>query len=450
MANVQLKRFLFLVAFLGCSVLASAKVDTTFLSVKDFGARGDGGTDDQPALLQCLKTAANHPGVVVVKVPYGTYLIQETLKVVIGKCDSLIIRGYGQGVRLPLIKTDKFITALDISCPLSAPKGKVSITGLAFKGNNPPYSPSHPYFDKGAFTVGIRIMNMTTAYISHNQVSDFYGEGIYLGYSDAGTAAPRHRFDHVVVSDNDVSNCWGLHATKSASGAHDDYGDGVYLSNVSSGEIYNNKIINNLQQTKQVGRAGLVLEYNVEDCLVKGNYISGYDRDIHLEADVGGHTIENNILEGSDFGILVFDNPAFRSKPIAIIGNKISNKGFPLKNDYTLIRNSQERCLISFYAAGNCRKGSKIINNDFEIDPGFTYKYSYIARFIASGLTVKGNTFSSHLAAGVRKTVFFNAPMDSIVANIFQNVDLHFATKYQKGTVEGNKLVGRVTTNLKM
>lgn len=424
--------------------------DTTFYSVKDFGAKGDGHTDDQQPILHCLKTAAAHPGIVVVRVPYGTYLIDQSLKVLVTGCDRLVIRGYSKAGKLPLLKTAAFITLLDISSPLSAPKGKVSVEGLALQGNNLPFSSTHPYFDKSGFTVGLRILNMAEASVLHNQISNFYGDGIYVGYSDAGAGKPSHRFDHVNIIDNEVINCWGLHSTKSPAGVFDNYGDGIYTSNLASGNISKNKIINHLNITKQVGRAGLVLEYNDEDCVVNGNYIFGYDRDIHLEADVGGHLIENNTLEGTDFGILIFNNPAYRSKPIKIIGNIISNKGFPAGNHFTLIRNSQERCLLSFYAKGTCRQGSEIMDNHFVIYPGNAYKFSYIARFIADGLRIKGNTFSSELPSGVRKTVFLNAVIDTLVNNTFDNVDLQVATHYQGRLVGGNKVDGKVNSAIKI
>lgn len=429
---------------------AAAKPDTTFYSVKNYGAKGNGKTDDQQAILSCLKAAAAHPGIIVVRVPYGTYLVQGSLKFVITDCDSLVIRGESIHGKRPLMKTTAFITLLDISSPLSTPKGKVSVEGLALRGNNPPFSSTHPYFDKGAFTVGVRILNMREASVLHNQISNFYGDGIYVGYANASDAKPSHRFDHVEINHNEVIDCWGLHPTKSPAGVFDNYGDGIYTSNLASGSICNNKIINDLNTTKQVGRAGLVLEFNDEDCLVKGNYIFGYDRDMHLEADVGGHLIENNTLEGTDFGILIFNSPAYRSKPIKIISNTISNKGFPSDNHFTLIRNSQERCLLSFYAKGNCRQGSRVMGNHFVIYPGNGYKFSYIARFIADGLTIKGNTFTSELPSGVRKTVFLNAVIDTLVNNTFDNVDLQVATHYQRGVVGGNKVAGKVNSTIKI
>jgi len=430
---------------MGCiSSFAEARPDTTFYSVKDYGAKGDGRTDDQQPILNCLKAAAAHPGIVVVRIPYGTYLVQGSLKIVVTGCDSLVIRGYPRGGKLPLLKTTSFITLLDISSPSLAPNKKISVENLALKGNNPPFSSAHPYFDKGAFTAGLRISNMKMASVQGNQISDFYGEGIFIGY--AGVGGLSHRFDHIEVANNEVLDCWGLHPTKSPTGGFDDYGDGIYIGNVATGNILNNKIINNLSVTKQIGRAGLVLEYNDEDCLVSSNYISGYDRDIHLEGDVGGHIIAHNTLEGTDFGILVFDTPTDRSKPIKIIDNTITNKGFPRANHYMLIRNSQERCLLSFYAKGECRDGSEIIDNHFVIYPQYAYKFSYIARFIANGLAIKGNTFICKLSPGIRKTVFFNAVIDTLSGNTFDNVDLQVAKNYRGKVIQGNKVTGKVNT----
>ena len=443
-----MKQIAQIVFLLVCSIRAFSNpvADTVFYSIKDYGAKGDGRTDDQQSILKCLNAAATHPGIVVVKIPYGVYLVQESLKVTITAPQRLIIRGYLNSGKRPLIKTTRFITLLDISSPLSAPNGKVTIEELSLQGDNIPFSSTHPYFDKGSFTSGIRISNMTEASILHNQISNFYGEGIYVGYTNAGTSTPVHRFSHIEIDYNEVINCWGLRPTKSSSGAFDDYGDGIYTSNVANGNILNNKIINNLSVTRQIGRAGLVLEYNDEDIAVKNNYIFGYDRDIHLEADVGGHDIENNTLEGTDFGILIFDNPAYRSKAIKIIGNRISNKGFPAGNQYALVRDSQERCLLSFYAKGTCRSGSEIKNNRFVIYPGYSYKFSYITRFIANGLVISGNKFMSQLAPRIRKTVFFNAIIDTLTDNTFDNVDLQVARNYHGKVIQDNKMTGKVNS----
>ena len=143
----------------------------------------------------------------MVKIPYATYVVQESLKVSLTTPQRLIIRGYFSNGKQPLIKTSAFITLLDISSPLSSPNGRVTVEGLALQGNNMPFSSQHPYFDKGSFVSGIRISNMAEAAVLDNQISNFYGEGLYVGYTNAGTSKPPHRFSHIEIDYNDVIHC---------------------------------------------------------------------------------------------------------------------------------------------------------------------------------------------------------------------------------------------------
>jgi len=424
--------------------LESDRNDTTFISVSSFGSKGNGKADDAAALLKCLDWATQNKGIVVVRIPYGIYLISRSLKFNINDCRQLIIRGQARNGNKPLIISNNFITIFDVYSYYWAPKGSLTISGLAIQGDNVPFSPAHPYFNKPSFCSGIRILNLKYATILNNEIRNIYGNGISIGYSNINLKNLNNRYDRVTIGNNSIVNCWGLHPEK------DDYGDGIYTNSMKNALIYNNRIINNLKKTKQFGRAGLVLEYNDENCIVSNNYIFGYDRGIHIESDIGGHIIRNNILEGSDFGILIYDVPAVMNKPIQIISNKISNRGLPFHNGFRRIRNSEERCLLSFFAKEGCRKGSEIIFNQFEIDSGYDYKYSSVARFLASGIIVKDNAFISHLPLPIRKTVNIYLPVDSLVGNTFNNVNVSCTNPEQQHAVRNNKVINEVKTNLKL
>jgi len=420
---------------------ATERADTTVLSVKDFGASGTGTKDDAPALIKCLTTATQHAGPVVVKIPYGVYKISRSLKVDMNKCNSLTIIGIPQDHKLPEIKTDQFINLLEVYSHDWAPKGKVTIRNLSLVGNNPPYSANHPYYDKPAFRTGISVLNLKQADISDNYVSNVYGNGIGVTYSSGLFKNLKNRYTRVVIKNNHVLNCWGLHPTKVANKSHDDYGDGIYTNCVKNGIIAGNQVINDLNVTKQFGRGGITLEYNDEDCQVLNNHVSGYDRNIHLEQDIGGHLIKGNTLEGSDFGILVYDVPKAQNKPIRIVDNTITNKGLSLNSKVKRVRNSEERCLLSFYAKGNIRKGSKIAGNHFIIDSRYAYPYSSITRFNAQGLIIKNNTFSSNMPPNKMKSVSFLVPVDTLSNNQFRDVHLKLFQGGKGQMISNNKTV---------
>lgn len=449
--DITMKFYFVLASFLILSINVIAeplvgKEDTSFLSASLFGAKGNGKSDDTGPLLLCFDSATRQKGIVVVTIPYGIYKISKTLICNIGHCSQLIIRGLSRNGKKPLIESDKFITILEIYSYYWSPKGKVTISGLSIKGNNLPFSSTHPYYDKPAFCSGIHLLNLKDVKVVNNEVNNIYGNGIFINYSNLNLNDLNNRFDLVIVAENEVLNCWGLHPTQSKNGTFDDYGDGIYINSAKKGQIYNNEIINNIRETRQFGRAGLVLETNDEDCQVRNNYIEGYDRNIHLEGDIGGHIIANNTLEDSDFGILIYDVPTIKIKPIKIISNKISNKGLFSSYPVVRIRNSDERCLLSFYAKDGCRNGSEILDNQFEIDSSYAYKFSAVTRFLATGLIIKGNDFISDTRE--RKSVNFYLPVDSIVANRFKNVDVHFAKQWSGQVINSNKLLGLVRTNI--
>lgn len=52
------------------------------IDVKDYGAKGDGVTDDAPALNSILATAANLSSIVYF--PFGVYIIKDTLRIPLG------------------------------------------------------------------------------------------------------------------------------------------------------------------------------------------------------------------------------------------------------------------------------------------------------------------------------------------------------------------------------
>lgn len=432
--------------------MAQTKADTSHFNVSKYGTKADGSTNDLPALLKCFTEATKQKGTVVVEIPYGRYNIDQELKINTANCDLLIIKGIPSNGKLPEISSKKFTSILQVFSYYWAPKGAVEISNIAVRGNNVPYSASHPYYDKPASCNGISIINLKKVNIHDNTVKDIYGNGILVAYSNISKDL-NNRYDYVEIADNNVSNCWGLHPTKSSTGTVDDYGDGIYTNSIKKGRIINNKVVNDITQTKQFGRVGIDLEFYDEDCEVSKNYIFGYDRNIHLEGDIGGHMIHDNKLEGSDFGILVYSSPSLRNKPVTITSNYISNKGLPRNNKLTRVRNSEERCLLSFYATGGCRAGSKIDSNEFMIDPNSDYKFTSIVRFLEKNLKVEGNNFSSQLPVSVRKSINFFYPVESIQNNTFNNVDLNFKSpgnQVVNNQNKGNKTLNKVNSNIKV
>lgn len=388
--------------------------------VTEYGATGNGQTDDTDAIQACFKEALSGGGGTVI-FPPGNYRISREISVNMSEIPLLEIEGMNKGDKRPVIFSDAFINIFHVLNYHWAPGGELRISNLELRGNNVPYSPSHPYYNKWSFRSGILVYNLDKVSIKDNLIRDFYGMGIQVAYTNPSTD-PENRYDSVVISHNQILNCWGLQPDKNKNGIFDNYGDGIYLNSVKSALIAKNNIKNDLNETRQFGRGGIVIEYNAEDCTVSDNYIFGYDRNIHLEADLGGHVIVGNVLEGSDFGVLIYAFPRYRNKPVTITDNRISNKGLPRGLTLTRIRDSQERCLLSFYARDGCREGSAIIGNSFTIDPRFGYKYDSMIWLRERSLALKGNKFQVSGKRNEKKyRVRIPHPVTGMESNVIQS-----------------------------
>jgi hypothetical protein len=155
------------------------------ISVKDFGAAGDGLTDDTPAFQKAL---AAHDSVYV---PAGTYLITGT--VAVGERQSLI--GAGQKAVIKC-QSDSFVA-------LELPHGYARIAGLRIEDG----------------LAGILLRGRTGPCVQ-NSVSDvtIWGAvtGVKLdGYDDGNKPCYWNNFDRVLVAQPSLH---GFHLTKSGAG----------------------------------------------------------------------------------------------------------------------------------------------------------------------------------------------------------------------------------------
>ncbi|MBK8684118.1 MAG: hypothetical protein IPN26_03560 [Bacteroidetes bacterium] len=102
-----------------------------------------------------------------------------------------------------------------------------------------------------------------------------------------------------------VLNTWGLRYKKD-NNDFDNSGDAILTEGIRNGVSYFNYIKNDLATTHQYGRLGLgtCCEHN-KDCSAEFNYVSGYDRGIHIENGRGGFQVRYNRITGSETGIVM-------------------------------------------------------------------------------------------------------------------------------------------------
>ena len=385
---------------------AQNKAVKTF-NVRDYGAVGNGITDDYAAIQKCFDDAIKINDAKVL-FPGGKYSISKGLVAQYINNNLEISGSISKGI-LPVIICKNPVSALSIRGYFD-PKalGTVKINNLKIQGGfaKYPYSKLNAFINKKQWFTGLSITDKREITINNVVVSDFYGEGIYISSTQQTNIPLTARAQHVTITNSKVLNCWGFNP------AADDYGDGIYLSNVAAAVIRNNTVKNDFNTTKQLGRCGIVLEFMSEDCIVQKNQIFGYDRGLHLEADYGGHVIDGNSISGSDMGIVLYNTAiAGHNKPVKIINNTVSNTGFPkgtaLKRtrDITAI---SDRSLMNFVALDNCRSGSLIQNNSFIISGDYDYFSNTIVNIKAEQLLIKNNRYSVLKANRLKYPILYN------------------------------------------
>lgn len=357
------------------------------LNVKNFGAKGNGVSDDTEAILNCLKEAVNQKTSTII-IPYGTYKISKSLDVYYTD-NSLTIKGISEKGKKPVIFSTSNLTILSLRgyAFKDNSQGSATIENIKLVGSNVPYSLRHPLINKSKFYYGIYIADKNKAVINNVEVENIYGEGIGIISTDIEMAG-EGRFAFVSVKNSKILNCWGYHPAK------DDYGDGIYITNTQRGEVINNVISNQINITKQFGRGGIVLEWLADNILVEKNVVSGYDRGLHIEGTGGGQQIINNVFTGSDLGIVLYEYPipGHKNRPIIIRGNTVNNDGFMKNTKVDRVR--KPRSMLNFLATDNSRVGSIIENNVFHVNENYQFEGNTIANILSDNLTFRNNVFS--------------------------------------------------------
>jgi hypothetical protein len=215
----------------------------------------------------------------------------------------------------------------------------INIMGLHFVGIDKPTNSaiytttSVQHNDAFNSANGILVEDFKQVYIDNVVMENIYGTGIKVNNRF-------HRYQNIVnevkVNNNIVKNVWAL-KYKFVNGTYDDRGDGIIFAGIYKGESKYNYIVNDVTVTKQYGRVGLASSCEWDkNITVQYNYLKGYDRNLHLENDHGGHTITNNRLVGTETGIVIdasIDNdmktPCPDKNPNLIYNNYISNEEIP-------------------------------------------------------------------------------------------------------------------------
>jgi len=363
------------------SSIASCLATNMTISVKSYGAKGDGITDDTVAIQNALNAAT--PGSIVL-LPSGQYIVSNVLTM--GNPDVVLV---GNGATL--VATNPAYQALDIT------GSHCAVVGVVFQGvgttrlTTPASSKiigQGNYLQligntiNGGASAGIFIYVSQNYLIWGNSVSNTLADGIHNtnGSSENGSAngiiennTVTHSGDDLisVVSYNypsilPVSNV--LIANNIVSG--NNYGRGITVVG-GQGITFANNTISNVNQGAGIYVSQEEAEWNSVDSqniLVEGNTISNIEippyvntPDQHAAINIGGNTmppqnvlVENNTVTNTGYGGIRIYEMACNE---GIVNNQLSQiAGTPLQvtpSDCTASQNMCSGNTLSGYALTN-------------------------------------------------------------------------------------------------
>lgn len=306
------------------------------VSVKDFGATGDGVTDDTAAIQAAIDASAGG-----VFIPAGTYLISSyiTLK------SNLRLKGEG-AVSTTLKCSGGITTAALVGLSGSAVTDCV-IEGIAIDGNSSVTSGS---------LRGIQITNGTRNIITDCKVEDIRDNGINI----AGD------------TDSVIRNTY-INSTGNGGGS----GHGINVTPTSNGtSIVNNRIYD-------TGSFGIRLE-GASECLIESNYIVGKTNGAVAFADREG--LEPIGITSTCTGVRIIDNHCELG----------GDNGISVSGGQAVVANNYVKSAwlhgIALYGPSPVCTGNTCVNNNQSVSVVGTKAGIYIDESTGGTAVVTGNT----------------------------------------------------------
>lgn len=288
------------------------------VSVKDYGARGDGTTDDTSALQDAI-TAAGNAGMPLWFADYATYLISAQLDLP----DGLRLRGNGATIKA---KANALITGAVLR---GSGKSSLAIEGLTIDCNG----------DNLGADYGLWITGGTGHTVENNKVWNSRQAGIAI-----------EEVTNFSVSSNQVTNC-GRATGVLGGGATNNHGIMLFTTSsapLSKGTVFGNLVsaawrkgITTYSQTTGVVSAISITTNVVTDCGLGGIYVaSGPGGSQQVDVTVAGNTTQrnyanieyDNVTSGAISGNVSSDATAtgiliVGCSEISVTGNKDENAG---------------------------------------------------------------------------------------------------------------------------
>jgi hypothetical protein len=296
------------------------------VNVKDFGAVGDGSTDDSAA-VQAAAVAAEGK-VLWFPNSSGAYMVNG-----IAISANTIVAGYGT------LKSPALL-ALDDSPILELSGNNVEITGLTFDGNKSAHAADgfSDSYNTGsnstgrAYRAAIRAAELVDINVHHCHFKDTYGAGLAtldcarvtfsnnttkdLNFEAAFIYKDNGTVTDILISDNRIDTCESGHASVNANGILVGGADGILRVAVTGNVIYNTE----RNFIKFEGGTGVVCTGNTGHTSSIGTY-PGISTQHY---DVDGMTISGNTIVNAGIGITIAGASGKNVKAVNVSGNVVS------------------------------------------------------------------------------------------------------------------------------
>ena len=357
------------------------------------GVKGDGATDDSPA-LNTLVTAVHDAGGGTIYLPKGVYMLDSPILWL----SNVSLRGEGMG-----------ITVLKTRQAAGVGEGFAAIRGLTFAEDAPCVNCS---FEQ--FTIDGSEMNITN-YTSWPKGINihFMDKSVFRDIEIRNTCATGLGVDHLRNSVVDHVVCINCGRSWSGNGVEQNVGGaGIGIgTNRMNGEslIIQNCIVDGC------GNYGIFLEkqgYNypseVEGHVIANNVVrNGRNHGIVVKGDANVVVADNVIFGNTNDGLAVLENNEFVTEHIVFSGNLVRGNG----NGFRLESDGVCRDITLFGNVFNGNTNGIVLNTD-------TTELSLIGNTVkgsATAVTIQG----AHADAVVRNNVIYKNTVSEVISGSF-------------------------------
>lgn len=428
------------------------------VSVKDFGAVGDGVADDSAALQAAALHVSTNGGALYL--PAGTYFITDHFAIT-----GSNVRVYGDGMGASVIKVGAWVDGILIAkdganypSGITGALNNVTIEHLTIDGNRAGY-PNGP---NDTYGNGVNFVAVDNVTVQNVEVKDAAEQGIASTYwvLTPGDVQESLVIDSCVVLNTQQNRISigvegqgrSAKVTNNTVAFSNNAVVGIYLGYVNGSGINNgySAVSNNVINGSGINSIGVKIEENMYNVTVANNVINGCA--ISIRASSGtqstfGYTITGNqCIDWSTHGILVWPMKA-GDAALSVISNNRILAASPAVTSYGIYVDSKAHCIgnivYSALTAGIYVEGDNclITANEIDTPSGFSVDFSNSA-----GSYICGNKISTDVNFSLNSTFFMNIGA-AVTRSSFLNVGVNRIFSGDAAPVSGSYIVGDIFLN---